>query len=506
MKTEYSIQPGAGRSTPQQYRMVLSISGLFLVVAAISFMAMTPGAAYAAPGVTIGAVTPYALVDNQASTCTADTSPHAMYLQVNITNTSGSTLMNVQATLNFTTTGFALAGGQPATIYLGTLAPGAVVPVFWFVTYPCTYATAGNYLVSVADGTSGATTYSGVLTTRNELTANAGGLIENAILGPGLYVGQVVTYLVNYEFGNAWKPASSDAQIQPAGNKSFRADCFQLISDTVDSSTFIGGLMAGMNNQLYFVPVNSAGTDNHVIVTYYFRVTCVGNSSTIYPYADLQSGSQQQKYTANYGAACTSTPCNLSAPAPENSLQMSKTPSARSVSSGGMLTYTVRITNTANVPVLLDAITDTLPVGSGSLSMLYPTYQGVIVASFVQSSNSSYMPTVGSTGTIYWLSKPQQTWSIPANGAIDLIYQVQFPTSALEGTFINTATARTGTYQIGPRGYGVGFNQPTAVTLSSFGARGISEVFDFNNWPAGLVLGSLGVIAAVAIWRSRRQW
>jgi hypothetical protein len=190
-------------SMTQPYRLGLTIGGLGLIAAIVLFAIVAPGTVHAAPGVTIQAITPYALVDNQASNCTNNTTPHAMYLQVNITNTSGSTLTNVQATLSFSTSGFELAGGQAATIYLGTMSPGEVKPVFWFVTYPCTYDTVGNYTVSVTDSTSGATTFNGTLTTRKELSANAGGNIYTAILGPGVYVGQVITYQVTYDFGNA---------------------------------------------------------------------------------------------------------------------------------------------------------------------------------------------------------------------------------------------------------------------------------------------------------------
>ncbi|MBM3128104.1 MAG: DUF11 domain-containing protein [Chloroflexi bacterium] len=479
------------------YRILLGVGVLCLIVAAMLYALAMPSVAHAAPGVTIASITPYALVDNQATNCTNNTTPHAMYLQVNITNTSGSTLTNVQATLGFSTAGFALAGGQAATIYLGTLAPGEVRPVFWYVTYPCTYGTVGNYTVSVTDSTPGSTNFNGTLTTRNELTANAGGNIYTAVLGPGVYVGQVITYQVRYAFGNASNNA--DAQIQPAGNPSLRADCFQLISNTVDYSDFTSGLIAGANNRLYFYPVDSSATNNYVDVTYYFRVLCAGNSSDIYPYADLKTGGQV-KYTGNYGSACTSIPCTRALPPPENSFQINKTASAQSVSSGGILTYTVRITNTASVPVLLDAITDTLPSGSG---LPATTYQDVTAASFVQSSNSSYMPASGSSGTIYWLSKPNQTWSISANSAIELIYRVQFPVSAQQGTYINTVTARTGNTEIGPRGYGVGFNQPTAVTLSSFGARAdAAPDFGALAFAAGACV--LGCVFAGARWRRKK--
>jgi hypothetical protein len=114
--------------------------------------ASRPARALTAGQVSIAAITTVAVIDANFP-CTQGLS--AMYLQVNVTNTTvpPTTLSGVTAALSgFPTNGFALGTGETTTRTIGALAPGAVARLYWFVTQPCVGTDpAANYSVTVSD-------------------------------------------------------------------------------------------------------------------------------------------------------------------------------------------------------------------------------------------------------------------------------------------------------------------------------------------------------------------
>jgi uncharacterized protein (UPF0333 family) len=109
-----------------------------------------------------------------------------MYLQVNVTNPPGGagTLSEVYVDFDgFSDATFNLAAGESATRYLGTLADGEAASLFWYVDYPCTIGTTTTYTVTVSDSNPGTVTSSPfTLTTRSEITANAGGNVVSVTM------------------------------------------------------------------------------------------------------------------------------------------------------------------------------------------------------------------------------------------------------------------------------------------------------------------------------------
>jgi hypothetical protein len=218
-------------------------------------------------------------------------------------NTSASTLAGLSASFGgFTSPAFALANGELANRYIGTLAPNATASLFWYVDYTCTIGIASNYTVVVADSGPGTVTSSPLaLTTRSEISALAGGNVGTVVLGQGAVVGQIVPYTVTYLFGN---PSSgADAMIQPAGNTNFASSCYRLVSDQIVASNFTTGPLTGADNQLYFTAV-SGGSSNSATVVYLFQALCTGITTTAAPFADQKSGGPV-KYTANYSTSVT---------------------------------------------------------------------------------------------------------------------------------------------------------------------------------------------------------
>lgn len=446
--------------------IVLVVLAEALIVGAL--MLYSVPVAHAAPNVTITQITPFLTQDSNNS-CAAG--PKAIFLQVDVKNISASPLTNLSASISSFagTAGVTLASGESATRYIGTLAASATAHLFWYINYPCQAGSnppplTSTYTVAVTDNSGPTTSGTLTLTTRSEISASAGGDVFSTILGPGIFLGEIIPYTVTFSFGNA--AAGSDMMMQPAGNASFSAGCFQLVSDDITASVFTTPSTSD-DNKLYFASVTGpGGSDNRITVVYYFKVLCVnGTTTTINPFSDIVSGGAE-KYTGNFGTCTTTSQCDTSIQPPSNPFQISKSVSAPSVSGGGSLIYTVIITNTSSLPALIDVVTDTLPIGPSAV-----TYGVLQAASFVQAANSSAIPSTGATGTVKWVSLPNSTYSVPGNGSITVIYSASWPAGAQNGNYQNTVTARSGNVEIGPRSVIVAVGSPTAVVLSSFAAR-----------------------------------
>ncbi|HET7189886.1 MAG TPA: hypothetical protein VFI52_17155, partial [Gemmatimonadaceae bacterium] len=273
----------------------------------------------------------------------ATAGPHAMYVSYRITNTSGASVANLSATLAGFGGGIALAGGQSATQYVGTLAAGQSRTVFWFITYPSTFGVRNVLSVSVSDGAGGTASGSGPVTTLSMISAQAGGLTSSSSIGAGAVVGQVIPLDVTFQF-KGWK-AGDTFNLQPAGNATFPAGCFQLVRDSITSAdaNLSSVIVPGTTNQTYFVASVSSvggGATWNVSVRYLFKYLCSGTTATPLPYSNELSGGQL-KYSANYGSGAGVPAPIPPAPSPSASFALSKTASASQLPNGGSETYTV---------------------------------------------------------------------------------------------------------------------------------------------------------------------
>jgi len=235
------------------------------------------------------------IVDNQfACPGAMMEGPEAGYVSFMVCNTSGSTLSNLSIKLDsFTGTDFGLGGGQAASQFIGTLAAGECKNYYWYVDWPCTKDSMSYMRASVTDGTTDTVSTASTITVASAISANATGIVESHVLGPGLVVGQIITYDVVYEYGVV--AAGAILSFQPAGNEDFDASCVQLVNLEILSSDVVS-INAGTKDSLFFT---STGTKNEVAVRFYFKALCIGTSTTTKPYAFATSGGQL-KYTGNY--------------------------------------------------------------------------------------------------------------------------------------------------------------------------------------------------------------
>lgn len=371
----------------------------------------------------------------------ATAGPHAMYVSYRITNTSGASVANLSATLAGFSGGIALAGGQSATQYVGTMAAGQSRTVFWFITYPSTFGVRNVLTVSVSDGAGGTASGSGPVTTLSMISAQAGGLTSSSSIGAGAVVGQVIPLDVTFQF-KGWK-AGDTFNLQPAGNANFPAGCFQLVRDSITSAdaNLSSVIVPGTTNQTFFaatVASSGGGSTWNVAVRYLFKYLCSGTTATPLPYSNELSGGQL-KYSANYGTGAGVPAPIPPAPSPSASFALTKTASAIQLPNGGSETYTVAIRNLSTFDVTVDSIRDVLPAGV--------SYVGVTAASGVTAANASAMPASGATGAIVWRGTPGSSFAIAAGATLNLVYTTTVSTTA--GQYVNGASGYVGATSIG---------------------------------------------------------
>lgn len=422
----------------------LPIAWMLGVLLVLGLGSAAPVAALGSGDVSITLVTGGELVSDSNNCFTQG--PQAVYVGFRITNTSGGTLNHVQATLSGFVSGFGLAGNQPATQTIGTLANGSSDTLYWYVYYPCYSASphSNTLTVTVSDG-AGSAVGTGTITSVSQISANAGGLIESTTLGPGVVLGQLFSVDTTYSFGNI--DVGDSLYMQLAGNLSYNARCFQLESAQVTSS-FVNAIPTGITDVLAFVAsASQTGTNNRVTVRYFVRYRCAGASTIAAPYGSLTSGAVGNKYSSNFGAVTIAFPNAI------NPFSITKVVTPTTLpNTGGTVTYTISIRNSSAFASVVGTITDVLPSGV--------TFGAIAGTSQVNSSNSSLLPSAGATGTLSFV--PKTTYAIAAGSTLQLIYTANFPNPTANGVYTNSVTTVSGTETIGPAKSSVGVGQGNA--------------------------------------------
>ncbi|MBR9920910.1 MAG: HYR domain-containing protein [Bacteroidetes bacterium] len=368
--------------------------------------------------------------------------PKAAYVGFEVCNTSGALLSDLfieMTDITGTVPGFALVGGQAASQYVGTLQAGECQSYYWYVEFPYQFKDeTGSFEITVSDANPGVVSVTDDVLTRNSISANAGGQVVSTSLGPGIYVGQVFYYDVEYTFGNVQN--NDEFTFQPAGNLDFDASCYQLVSNEIIASDLGGvGLPVGTQNLLYHLATNSMGGSNNLLtVRYYFRSLCIGVASNALPYAGQTSGGTNFKYTGNFDQNPVIIPPST------NVIDITKTATPDFFPAPpGVVTYSVVIENLSDQFIMIDRIDDILP---GPFE-----YDALTVGSEVTLANSTAVPSMGATGAISWVGNepepfPYFSYLIDPMGTITLEYTVNIPPGTADGVYINSVTATMGTY------------------------------------------------------------
>lgn len=369
---------------------------------------------------------------NQCST----QGPRAMYVGGIIT-AGGTAETNVTASISTPTNGFFLAGGQPQTQVIGTLAAGASTGVFWFIGYGCTDGATTSPVVTITSS-AGTTTRTLAWTASEAISANAGGNVASSTLGPGAVVGQTIYFDTAYDFGGS--DTGDEFLFQPSGGQNFNAGCFRMVGSQVMASN-ITPVVVGTTNQLYFVQTQKqSGNGYTATIRYYFEYQCANTTTTARPYA-MQTSGNSLKYTGNFDGSGS---ISISFPGATNPFTITKTQDRSFALAGATSTvkYTVAISNPSAYDSRISQIVDTLPAGA--------SFAAIDSSSQVTAANSSSVPSAGATSTITFFGNQDLSYIIAAGGSVTLVYIVTMPSTA--GSYSNSA-----------QGY---FGQATTATAS----------------------------------------
>jgi fimbrial isopeptide formation D2 family protein len=357
----------------------------------------------------------------------AASGPRAMYVGGVITNTGGTTVTNIVATLSGVTGNFAL--GQAAAQSVGSLGAGQSAGVYWHIDYGCSISTVTSN-IGITSSAAGVSRSVG-LRTVSSISANAGGNVLSSTLGPGAVVGQTIYFDAGYDFGGT--DVGDEFILQPSGSQLFDAVCFRLVGTEIRASN-IAPIVVGTLNQIYFRQTQKqSGNGYFATVRYFFEYQCAGASTTARPYATMTSGTSL-KYTGNYDGSGS---VSISFPGATNPFTISKTSDITTGIAGSAATvkYTITVSNPSVYASRISQFVDTLPAGAKFLA--------VDAASNVTAANSSSVPAANATGTLTFTGRQDQSYLIAAGGTVKLIYTVQMPSSA--GSYSNSARAVFGT-------------------------------------------------------------
>ncbi|WP_221089328.1 beta strand repeat-containing protein [Deinococcus aquaedulcis] len=453
-----------GRGTWSPLVTVLALLGLWSQAGALT-------------GVTVTYNADTHLVSDSNKSCTAG--PRNAYVSYRVTNTTGAAINNISATLSFgaatyatgATGTFGLGGGQPATQFVGTLAAGESRTVFWYITYPCYGGSARTSSVPItatfSDSNPGTVANTTTVSTFSSISANAGGLLNGTVLGPGAVVGQIIKYSVQYRFGNP--QATDEVNLQPAGNDSFNAACFQLVGSNITASQVLS-INPGTRDQLYFtLTQTTGGSSNTVDIDYFFQYKCAGTSTSASSYSVETSGSTNVKYSSNYGDPALGV---ITFPSATQALTISKSASPTALNGGGNVTYTVQVRNNSTFDTYLDRVNDVLPSTPGTATLNSTSVSITGTAGVVTSPAS--VPAAGSSGTVTFAGSPLKSFFIPANGVLTITYGVTIPN--VGGTFTNSATGTVGNSTVYTTTSGT---TPASASVTNTGPRplNVSKAF-----------------------------
>ncbi len=394
-----------------------------------------------------------------ANKCNAQ-GPRGAWLSFQITNTSATALSNVVVTISsFTGTNasyFKTPNDQTRTFV--SLASGASVGTYFYVDYSevCNHSKGGgnpyggytaNYTISAIASGYTPVNRTGTVTTNTLLSANAGGIAQSSVLGPGVYLGQILTQKVVYSFGN-----NADLFFQPAGEAGFPDSCVRLVASTVTAiSGGVTGVTVGQQNYLAFPTATVPGGGGTITITYSWEINCRNPQVTVHPWSAAKSG-LQYKYT---GFASSTI---LSASLPTLTTAKTASPITLTSNAAGPITWTVVFSNSTPVAITLDSITDVLPA---CMTIANATASG----SDVTAANSSSLPSLGANGTVNWIGSGLG-YSIAANSSLKLVYSTAITDCTNGFNYSNSATGRQGSTIVGPATASVNIGLSTALGLT----------------------------------------
>ena len=406
--------------------------------------------------------------------------PQAAFLSFLVTNTSTSpptpaeTLYDVTVTIGSFSNTTWFKNPTDTVRTFASLAPGESVPVYFYVDYSgaTTTGLSATYTLTVASSTPGFTSVvrNGTVTTASALSANAGGSDVTTVLGPGIYVGQILEQTVTYKFGN-----NTNLSFQPVGISGFKDYAFRLVGNTITnivSSKTYTGIAIGQGDRLYWPGSDVPDSGTEFTMVYYWEVLASGQDTAVRPWAHALSG-MQYKYL--YKTTAASVPAAQAAPltVSKNVSPMWLTTATTDAGYGvGTVRYTVAFTNTSAAPnavtLVISRITDVLPGGVSMVNSLYTGTSGEFT------SYSRSVPQPGDRNTVNWVGSgaghATRHYRIDAGQTLTLVYTAKCDSTLGPGAYTNSVTGRVGNESTPAVTATFNIGTPTLAVVSAFKA------------------------------------
>ena len=438
MKTKYVCSVGNGRHGRGSQKTETVVGNLQRLAAATVLALLVCGVA---PAQTIQRVSASGkfYVDDKASAGLLYN--YAAYL---ISNNTASTLSNVYVvSTNFISTNLIQLGETESGVRaLGAILPGQSKMAAFYLKGPSLTGnsqtivglTNENHTIRVLNGAPG---IGSVLVSANfgftniiyatEALANKVTLITN--LNPVALLGSQVVMVIAGDTGTIG--GQNSIAFSPAILGSWRADSYQLVGAKVtftENPTY--------TDRLYFDP-SVAGFTNFSGQSYsnafiYQAVAVTGTNIAISPFAYVDSGNGTKHTAFSTLASAGGSNVIYSATNTIAIVNQTVTPSSL-LAPGGPVTYSVTISNYANVSINLTEIIDTLPGIPGNVT-------------YVPGSATYNAASISDPNIIGQVLRWAQPFLVPSNNFSVLTFQAIAPAPA--GNYTNSVIARNGVEQV----------------------------------------------------------
>ncbi|HEX8311245.1 MAG TPA: DUF11 domain-containing protein [Chthoniobacteraceae bacterium] len=344
----------------------------------------------------------------------------SMYVGYEIAN-DGVDRSNVYATISGFTGGFvSLAPNENGVISIGAMAPNETKMAFFYLSATALTATPQGHTVTLLDNAPGigatiASANFSLTGVEDTIAANANKVNTTVTTPNPPSVGGLVTITVTGGTGTIGSPVV--LAFTPASFSNWRADALQLINTQI---TFTGGNAGTFTNTLLIPTAGLNSADTSYTAVYNFRIiNTTGVSTPVSPVGYISSGTQV-KHTDTGDFA------NLQPILPsQNTTILAKNASATNLPTGGLVTYTLRLTNSGPYSVQFDRIVDVLPSSPANATYVNnsATFNG---AAFGNPSVSGQ--------TLTWTG----TFVVPSGAFREFTYQATIPN--IGGSYVNRAT------------------------------------------------------------------
>ena len=350
---------------------------------------------------------PFFIVDHNKPT----TGPRAGFVAIEMINISNQPISNFKITLtNIVGTGFSFGIGEDSSRSFLTIQPGEKVLASFFMRYPSTFNTTGQFQFQLQDQNPGLVQYTTSITTKAFISASAGGLVNSRKTSSAKPVGEIWTDTIRYHFGNV---LCQDAFFfQPVSNATYNASGMFLVGNEVIYSD-VPGIQVGAKNLFCdTATANNHGSNKAVIVVNKYIVRNVNTPILIQPVCATLSGNHfkfQFKWSTNplNNRSCSGDPSKL---------VISKSVNNTFPKFGDTILYTVVLKNTSNGFSTVPELNDELPEGY--------TFLSVSSTSRINAENSCEIPTTGSTKRIRVKGARPEGYSISPGDSLTFQYWV----------------------------------------------------------------------------------